>query len=350
MHKKILLIEDEEELRENLQEILELNGFEIYSTTNGEEGLKLSSEIQFDAILSDLMMPVMDGITFLKHIKKNENYVHVPVIILTAKIDRIAYRTGMESGADDFLTKPVKSGELLSAINSAIENSLHKKMVLNKQFENALHIERNVRYHELRTPLFGVISSLELLLDPDIELSSQEKRELLESSSKSAKRLNKSLQKIHLFQFLHIQKAGLNKIIECYTFIQEKLKSNKDSNKIYQITKTEDDLKINFPLDKFDFIITELINNAYTFGKGKLAITINSKERVIKFSNIQNDIKEAKTLSPEPFKHFSDEYNEKNGLGLGLYIIKEYLNQQNSSLLVQVSPNLEFSVNMYFNS
>jgi two-component system, sensor histidine kinase and response regulator len=350
MNKKILLIEDEDDLKDNLQEILECNGYEVITASNGKEGIEIADQIEVDAIVSDLMMPVMDGIGFLKEIKKKEKYIHVPVLILTAKVDKIAYRSGMESGANDFLTKPVKGTELLNAISSAIENSLVKKMVISKQLEQALKVDRNVRYHELRTPLFGVLSSLEILLDLEIELSDEEKKALLVSSASSAKRLNKSLQKIYLFQYLHVPKSETKTTIDVELFIKEKISEPAFQDVQIYLHSMNEDFMVSLSKEKIEFIVTELLTNSVAFGLGNIEIHLNSQTKSVRFVNSQNIIKNPKKIDPEPFKHYSDEYNEKSGLGLGLYIIKEYLNQQGFSLSIQVLKGNIFEVEINFNS
>jgi len=350
MNKKVLLIEDEDELRENLQEILEISEFEVFTASNGQEGLEIAEDIEMDAIISDMMMPVMDGITFLKNIKLKEKYVYVPVIILTAKIDKIAYRTGMESGADDFLTKPIKANELLSALNSAISNSEIKKKVIHKQLEQALHLDRNVRYHELRTPLFGVISTLDLLLDPKISLTKDEELALLKSSSQSAKRLNKSLQKISLFQHLDSEKEMKEDLIDCFSFISKILLNDDFKDLEFEFKQNEYQFFINFPFKKIEFIFNELIYNALAFGQGKLTFSFNPSKKSIIVTNNQKVISQPTYIFPEPFRHFSDGYNEKSGIGLGLYISKEYLNQHGKSMLIQVNADLNFEVEIFFNS
>lgn len=121
---KILLIEDNNEIRENTAEILELAGYEIKTATNGKEGFDLALREIPDLIICDIMMPVLDGYGFLHLVNKNENLKTIPFIFLTAKTERIDFRKGMEMGADDYITKPFTDIELLNAIESRLKKRM----------------------------------------------------------------------------------------------------------------------------------------------------------------------------------------------------------------------------------
>jgi CRP-like cAMP-binding protein len=118
---KILLVEDNTEIRENTGEILELANFEVTSAANGKEGYEKALQIIPDLIICDIMMPVLDGYGLLHLINKNEQLKGIPFIFLTAKTERNDFRKGMEMGADDYITKPFNDVELLNAIESRLK-------------------------------------------------------------------------------------------------------------------------------------------------------------------------------------------------------------------------------------
>jgi CRP-like cAMP-binding protein len=128
--KKILIIEDNQDIRENLVEILELSGYKTYDCENGKLGYDLAIHEKPDLIICDIMMPEMDGYALLHLIRKNEKTGNIPFIFLTAKTDRSDFRKGMELGADDFITKPFEDMELLNAIESRFKrNEVYQKAV-----------------------------------------------------------------------------------------------------------------------------------------------------------------------------------------------------------------------------
>ncbi len=128
--KKILLIEDNKDVRENTAEILQLAKYNVITAKNGKEGVELTQKEKPDLIICDIMMLVLDGHGVLHLLSKNEETSSIPFIFLTAKAERSDFRKGMEMGADDYLTKPFDDVELLNAI----ESRLKKNEILKKEF------------------------------------------------------------------------------------------------------------------------------------------------------------------------------------------------------------------------
>lgn len=118
--KKILLIEDNEDIRNNTAEILELSSYKVITAENGKAGVEKALEFLPDLIICDIMMPVLDGFGVLHAVHKNESIRNTPFIFLTAVTDRNDFRKGMEMGADDYITKPFTSTELLNAVESRL--------------------------------------------------------------------------------------------------------------------------------------------------------------------------------------------------------------------------------------
>lgn len=121
--KHILLIEDNVIMSENTAEILELNGYRVSVAFNGKEGVKKASSLEPDLILCDVMMPEMDGFGVAYTLKQNEETRNIPLVFLTAKAEKADIRKGMSLGADDYLTKPYSSLELLTAIETRLKKS-----------------------------------------------------------------------------------------------------------------------------------------------------------------------------------------------------------------------------------
>lgn len=130
--KKILLIEDNAEVRENTAEILELSDYKVITAPNGREGVKLAQETQPDLIICDIMMPELDGYGVLHILSKSPNTASIPFIFLTAKAEKADFRKGMTLGADDYITKPFDEAELLNAV----EVRLKKSEVLKNKYSN----------------------------------------------------------------------------------------------------------------------------------------------------------------------------------------------------------------------
>lgn len=130
--KKILVIEDCAEIRENIAEILELANYKVITAQNGKEGVELSLRENPDLIICDIMMPLLDGFGVLHTLHNNPLTDHTPFIFLTAKTDRSDFRKGMDMGADDYITKPFNDTELLSAVESRLKKAELNKREINK--------------------------------------------------------------------------------------------------------------------------------------------------------------------------------------------------------------------------
>ncbi|MDF0709186.1 response regulator [Flagellimonas okinawensis] len=128
--KKILLVEDDTSLRENMAELLELSGFDVRSASNGKMAVEMAIKDRPDLVLCDIMMPEMDGYGVLEALSTTESTRYIPFIFVSAKTERQDVRRGMNLGADDYLTKPFEEEELLSAINCRLEKAEHMERVL----------------------------------------------------------------------------------------------------------------------------------------------------------------------------------------------------------------------------
>lgn len=128
--KKILLIEDNEDVRSNTAEILELSSYEVLTAEDGKKGLELAIRHHPDLIICDIMMPVLDGYAVLHAVQKNEAICNTPFIFLTAKTERADIRKGMELGADDYITKPFTGTDLLNAVDGRLKKQERIKQEL----------------------------------------------------------------------------------------------------------------------------------------------------------------------------------------------------------------------------
>lgn len=117
----ILVIEDEAALRKNITEIIEHYGFRVISASTGEEGIKLAEELIPDIIISDIMLPGIDGFEMFSRVKQLPQLKRTAFIFLTAKSTRSDARAGMNMGADDYLTKPFTKEELINSVRTRFE-------------------------------------------------------------------------------------------------------------------------------------------------------------------------------------------------------------------------------------
>jgi diguanylate cyclase (GGDEF)-like protein len=146
---KILIAEDEPTLRENLQWMLEMEGYEVLSAFDGVDALEQCLAHQPDLLISDVMMPRLDGYELVKILRENVNLATLPIIMLTAKADRGDVRIGMNMGADDYLIKPYRREELLEAITVRLNRSVRQSNTAQKQ-------QHEIKLALQRDPLTGL--------------------------------------------------------------------------------------------------------------------------------------------------------------------------------------------------
>jgi two-component system sensor histidine kinase/response regulator len=168
---KVLVVEDDIHLLEGIRDILELDGYSVLTAENGNHGLEVlhNQTSPPDLIVSDIMMPKMDGIQFLKEVRKESRWLDIPFIFLTAKGEKSDYQKGMRLGVDDYVVKPYDPGDLLVKIQSRLERlrDLRKRHAevmgnLKKQILTMLN-------HEFRTPLTFVVAYADMLNEPNID-------------------------------------------------------------------------------------------------------------------------------------------------------------------------------------
>jgi CRP/FNR family transcriptional regulator, cyclic AMP receptor protein len=152
--KKILLIEDNQAIRENTAEILELANYQVFTAENGKAGIETAMKEIPDLIICDIMMPVLDGYGVLHLLHKNTALQNIPFIFLSAKSERPDIRKGMEMGADDYIPKPFDETELLNAV----ESRLRKTDLLKQEWMHGLEgLNKLIHISDGKNPLQSLI-------------------------------------------------------------------------------------------------------------------------------------------------------------------------------------------------
>ncbi|MCA9905596.1 MAG: response regulator, partial [Anaerolineae bacterium] len=187
---KILVIEDERSLRNDVIDALNLSSFEVLSAPDGEAGLALARQELPDLILCDVRMPGMDGFTVLEKIRADETTAPIPFIFMTSQSDRDSMRSGMVLGADDYVTKPFAIDELMKAVNTRLSRREVFVREAESKLEDAkLRLTRMVT-HELRTPLISMNSVLDIVSKRMGALSAEDLQDLVTSIDSGGRRLN----------------------------------------------------------------------------------------------------------------------------------------------------------------
>jgi len=208
---KILIVDDDDQLRQTIMMVLKLRGFTPLEADNGVAALEMARAHFPDLIISDINMPGQDGFTALKQIREDPSTAAIPMIMMTGEMDS-NMRKGMELGADDFLTKPFAMPELLNAINAR----LRKHEAVQKAAEKKLsELRENISLmlpHELNTPLVGILGFGEIIHSCADTLGEQELREMGKNILESGQRLQKLIQNFLIFAQLELVSADPNEV------------------------------------------------------------------------------------------------------------------------------------------
>jgi two-component system, sensor histidine kinase and response regulator len=346
---KILVIEDEISVRQNLCELLTYEDFHVMTAENGRIGIQLALEKIPDLIICDVMMPEIDGHGVLNILRQQPITATIPFIFLTAKSDKTDFRQGMDLGADDYLTKPFTRTNLLAAISSRLEKQAVARQQSQKKLDELRSSITMSLPHEMRTPLNGILGFSELLMKEVDSLSNDEIREMAEGIHKSGARLYTLIQKFLLYVELEILATDPQRIKQLQR--NRTIFPNIPLKKIlFEKAKKAErtaDLQVNFPDScclhicetRLHKIVEELIDNAFKFSEPETIIsvvsTLVSNQLTISFTNYGRGMTADQITELGAYRQFERQLYEQQGSGLGLIIAKRMTELHGGKLNIQ---------------
>jgi two-component system sensor histidine kinase/response regulator len=327
--KTILIIEDDKEVRETITELVEIAGYLPVPMPDGQQAIQFLKHEIPDLIISDIMMPNVDGYQVLEYVNNLSMIPTAPFIFISARADHSDWREGMTRGADDYITKPFRAKELLQSI----ETQLKKKEKLDIKFE---HICENISTHiphELTTPIVSIVGYPDLIIENFKSLTENEIIFMLTQIKLSGLRLNKTIGKF--IKYADIQSrlvlknnkvsktVNHSQVLTAINLICLKLlpDSGRDQDLCFDVT----DAELNIEQEDLEFIIEELLTNAMKFSNKGTKIIIHGKKIKNMYSLEITD--HGRGLTTEqiceivPFVQHERKVYEQQGSGLGLITI-----------------------------
>jgi two-component system sensor histidine kinase/response regulator len=348
---KILVIEDEASLLEGILTMLSFEDFEAIGATDGTTGVRLALEYLPDLIISDIMMPGLDGYGVLMALQDDPVTARLPFVFLTAKSEREHVRYGMELGADDYVTKPFTRDELLTAIRAR----LAKQAVIEQEYDKRLDDLRQtvtlVLPHELRTPLTSLVGYAELLMTDSEVLTPDQVIQMADAVLKAGKRLRRQLENFLLYAQLEVIKLDSEWIAA--------LRGGRTSDPATIIEDTahgqaaerdrDADLGVNAQNavvqadgDILRKIVCELVDNAFKFSRPGTQVEIMASAHDDSYRVLISD--QGRGMTPEQIKNteayiqFERKFYEQQGTGLGLVIARRMVDLQGGYLTIESMP------------
>jgi signal transduction histidine kinase len=332
---KILVIEDELGVRENLKDLLDAEDFEVFTAVDGKEGVELAKTHLPDLIICDVMMPELDGFGVLAALRQDPSTATIPFIFLTAKVDKSDLRHGMSLGADDYITKPFSRPELLQAISIRLEK---QATINNQQTQKLDELRSSITLslpHELRTPLNGILGLSEILMDEWEDLDRQEIREMAEGIHQSGERLFRLIQNFLLYAELELiatspdrikalqssQTSSTTSVIEAIALSQAK-RVRREAD--LQLELHDSTVKI--AQARLEKIVEELLDNAFKYSTPGTPVRVMGtpveQTFILSISDRGRGMSAAQIAEIGAYRQFDRKLYEQQGSGLGLITSK----------------------------
>jgi two-component system sensor kinase len=348
--KKILLVDDDKNLRETIEEFLRYEDYEVISATNGQEALDILENYMPDIILCDVVMPVMDGNQFHEIILEAELFSAIPFIFLSSKKERNNNLKYKLQGADDFISKPFKINDLLQIIDVKIARFNKIK----NNFPTLFTGENKFLMHELNTPLNGVIAVSNALME-DQKNDSSDFLPFHNAINISGLRLQRTLENLLLYQkdisnTLEVNNTESSEINAVFFNVTKKL-FLLDQNAHHLLQHKVYKARIALSTYHLNFILFEIIDNALKFSQNRVVTVTGKKYKKNYYELIIKD--NGIGFSPSQLKNikaglqFNREKNEQQGLGLGLYLTKKIIKKATGIFSIVSNENEGTQISIY---
>jgi signal transduction histidine kinase len=358
----ILVIEDEENIRENICEMLRAENFTVIDAENGQQGVAYAKEIVPDLILCDVMMPDFDGYYVLSEIRSNSSTQITPFIFLTAKTTKEDMRLGMDLGADDYLSKPFTRNELMSAITTRLIKQVAVERKSREKLDDLRFSITRSLPHEFHTPLNGIMSMAKLLREDYAVIDEDEALDMLESIYYSAERLYKLTQNFLLYSRLLLIEKNPDQVIALKKLQQESptkevirdiaLEKAKEANRERDLRLQLHEATVPMSQPKLKKIIEEIIDNAFKFSRIGTLVEVTSEcinnTFHISVSDRGRGMTEAQIASIGAYMQHEREIYEQQGSGLGLSVAKLLVELHGGELLIDSIPGKHTSIVITF--
>jgi signal transduction histidine kinase len=355
--KKILVIEDEHALRQDIIEMLQYEGYQMIGAENGAVGVQKARDYLPDLIICDIMMPELNGYEVLTELRKASFTATIPFIFLTAKTDKLDRRQGMEQGADDYLTKPFTVPELLKAITMRLEKRAAFDHLTEQRLEELRANIITAMPHELRTPLTLILGFSDLML-ADSTLDLAEARDMLQHINTSAIRLYHLIENYLVYAQLEMGQndpAFLDMLRHDTTENPHEVIQEAATQQA-QIHKREADMVLDIaPTDQLAIssanlkkLVQELVDNACKFSPADTPIHVNAVVSGTLYTLTVNDhgigMTEDQTRAMGAYMQFNRRLREQQGSGLGLIIVRRLAELHKGVFAITSTPGSDTTV------
>ncbi|MFQ3672349.1 MAG: response regulator [Aggregatilineales bacterium] len=350
---KILIIEDSDDLRADIIEMLSLEGFTMLEARDGREGVEVAFSQLPDLIICDVMMPNMDGYQVLEALRAEPTTQTIPFVFLTSRAEHESQRFGMRLGADDYLAKPFNVSELIEVIRVQLKKASDARALADKQMEDLRMSIISAMPHELRTPLNTILGFSEVMMMEAETLSPEKVKEWAQFIHNAGMRLLRMTENYLVYARVSV---ALNDPDERASVRKQILTSPQDllaqeAERVAQRHGRGADLALQLQpagtirctYTYFVKIIDELVDNACKFSESGTPITVRTAVEPPYYVLYVED--QGRGINPEylsqigAYMQFDRWFYEQQGAGLGLGIVVQIVRLHEGVFNVTSTPN-----------
>ncbi len=333
--KRILVIDDEEQYRQTISNLLRQSGFSALEAESGEKGIEIAQNHVIDLIVSDVMMGKLDGFGVIDRLRMDPATSTIPFIFMTGLADKESMRKGMTLGADDFLVKPFTGQELLSAVEARLarrEEMVHEAERKLSQLRSSISLALP---HELRTPLAGILGFAEIISDEANGLSAAETAECGKLIHKAGQRLQRLLESFLIYAQIEVVASDPRKVASLresqFTNAAEAIRIlGRDKAEAYKrlpdLTLEVFESPVAISGEYLTKICDELLDNAFKFSQAGTHVMVSASadegEFVLTITDHGRGISSRQIANMGAYVQFERKFYEQQGAGLGLTIAK----------------------------
>lgn len=353
MSKHILVIEDEQSVRQNTLEMLSMEGFDVEGAANGRIGVELARDHLPDLIICDIMMPEMDGYAVLKSLREDESTALIPFIFLTARSERSDMRRGMNEGADDFLTKPFTVSELMQAVHARLDRGSAIDGATERRLDTLRH---NILFslpHELRTPLTSILGFSEVLMMDGEMMTGEEVIVMATHINKGAVRLTRLAENYLMYAQTEILRLDPNhtnelplyevsSVLGTVQYMADTIAER--CNRAPDLNVQVEDASVRMMDEYLKKVIEELLDNAFKFSQAGQSVEVIGGVDGGRYRLSVRD--HGRGMTPEQisqiggYMQFERGYYEQQGLGLGLAIVGRLVDLHDGTIQITSQPRV----------
>lgn len=335
----ILVVDDDPAILMGLAAKIKRHGYQVITAKDGNEGVQQVKENKPDLVLSDIMMPYIDGFEMRRIIRQEKEFASIPFIFLTARTEIEDRLKGFREGADDYIVKPFDSKELLARIDAVLqrvnfEQARGREEMREQAQKEMEQLKQEILqnfHHELRTPLTNILLPLELVVDDKLD-DPEEKIRFIRMALSNANRLASLTTDLILLS--NIDQGNLNSIrqpLDINTHLLSHIRKHLERYKEKEldfIPETESQEKIHVPRQEFKQAVLHLVDNAFKFSpdKGTVKLTIKTTEEGLSVTVYDDGPGIPFELREKVFERFyqisQGDTRSHQGLGVGLTIAR----------------------------